>query len=311
MKRTSSGGVTLVELLVAMVIAALLGTMLLQMVLGFQSRILIEISRNDLQDRAERLIRFVASDIRDAAFLLGPVPQLAGGAPLALIHDSLAGDPLEALPCSILPEDNSGGDDSLTIVKAVSFAPPLRLAQPGILGEARLVLDRRPNHSPGSSRELLPAPEAISHLVFANHRLCYAVQIAELESRLQQPLVADIPLDSEVFGVRACSYLLEPFAGGKRLRRDDFTSRDILDDMVDGLQFEYLLDDGSLVNLPTRPQAVRGVRISLLIRDQRADQNYTNATVYNLGNRTYGPFQDHYRRSLVSRLVEVKNHGLQ
>ena len=44
-------GTTLVELLVAMAIASITGFMILQVVLGFQSRILAEISRNDLQDR--------------------------------------------------------------------------------------------------------------------------------------------------------------------------------------------------------------------------------------------------------------------
>ena len=99
--------------------------------------------------------------------------------------------------------------------------------------------------------------------------------------------------------------------GSKRLRRDDFTSREILDDAVDGLQFEYLLGDGSLVNLPASPREVRGVKVSLLVRDLRSDRSYVNATVYTLGNRSYGPFRDHYRRSLVSQLVEVRNHGLQ
>jgi hypothetical protein len=302
---------SLVELLVAMAIASILGTMILQMVIDFQARILSEVSRNDLQDRAERLIRFLAGDIRDAAFLLGPVPQVAGGSALALVHDSLSGDPLETLSFSVLCADNSDEDDRLTIVKAVSFAPPLRLAQPGMSGESSLVLNRRPNRSPGSTRELQPAPEAINHLVLANHRLCYAVQLADLSLQLHQPLLTDIPVDTEVLGVRAYTFQLDPAGGSKRLRRDDFTSRDILDDAVDGLQFEYLLTDGSLVNQLTRPQDVRGVRISLLVRDLRADQGYTNETVYLLGNRSYGPFRDHYRRSQVSQLVEVKNHGLQ
>ena len=79
---------------------------------------------------------------------------------------------------------------------------------------------------------------------------------------------------------------------------------------MDGLQFEYLLGDGSLVDQPARPQDVRGVRISLLVRDLRSDRNYSNETIYTLANRNYGPFRDHYRRSQVSQLVEVKNHGL-
>ena len=310
MKKDSCAGVTLVELLVAMTVASIIGTMILQLVIDFQSRILTEISRNDLQDRADRLIRFLASDIRDAAFLLGPVPQVAGGAALVLVHDSLSGDPLESLPFSILADDHSDDDDRLTIVKAVSFAPTLRLAQPALTGETGLVLNRRPNRSPGSTRELQPGPEAINHLVLANHRLCYAVQLADLSLQLNQPLNEGVPVGTEVLGVRAYSYQLDPFSTSNRLRRDDFTSRNILDDAVDGMQFEYLLGDGSLTHQPARPQDVRGVRISLLVRDLRPDRNYTNETIYTLGNRSYGPFRDHYRRSLVSQLVEVKNHGL-
>ncbi len=311
MKQSACDGVTLVELMVAMTIASLVGTLLLQMLISYQSRILAEVSRNDLQDRAERLIRFLARDIRDAAFLLGASPALADGSPLMLTHDSLAGDPVEDLPFSILPQDHNDQDDLLTIVKAVSFSPPIHLTQPGVVGEDSLLLSRRANISPGSSRELLPAPEAISLLVLANHRVPYSVRSADLVVELNQPLLRDVPTETELLGVRASSYLLEPFSASKRLRRDDFTSRDILDDAVDGLQFEYLLKDGSLVDQPARPEDVRGVRINLLVKDLRSDRDYLDEKTYRLGNCQYGPYQDHYRRVQLSRLVEVKNHGLQ
>jgi hypothetical protein len=301
---------TLVELLVAMAIASIAGVMIMQVVLGFQSRILVEISRNDLQDRAERLVRFIAGDIRDAAFLLGSTPRTAEGTPLRLTHDSLAGDPVEVLPFSLLAADLPDGDDRLTIVKAVSFAPPLRLAQTAQAGDTSVVLNRFPNRSPGSTRELQPAPEAINHLVFASHRSCYPLQQAGLEVHLEQPLRETVFADNEVLGLRASSYAAEPFAGSKRLRRDDYTSRDILDEAVDGLQFEYLLENGGVVDQPTDMRTVRGVRISLLVRGLRKDRDYLDTGIYTLGNRTYGPFFDQFRRQVVTRLVEVKNHGL-
>ena len=311
MNRTSCcAGMTLVELLVAMTIASIAGIMILQVVLGFQSRILAEISRNDLQDRAERLVRFIASDIRDAAFLLGSTPRTAEGTPLRLTHDSLAGDPVEVLPFSLLAADLPGNDDRLTIVKAVSFAPPLQLAQTAQAGDTSVVLNRRPNRSPGSTRELQPAPEAINHLIFASHRACYPLQQAGLVVRLEQPLRETVSAEDEVLGLRACSYAAQPFAGSKRLRRDDFTSRDILDEAVDGLQFEYLLEDGGIVDQPLDMRTVRGVRISLLVRGLRQDRDYVDTGVYTLGNRTYGPFFDQFHRQVVTRLVEVKNHGL-
>lgn len=311
MKRSATAGVTLVELMVAMAIAIVVGAMVMQMMISYQSRILVEVSRNDLQDRAERLMRFLAKDIRDAAFLLGSRPALADGTSLRLIHDSLAGDPLETLPFSILAQDHDNQDDLLTIVKAVSFSPPIHLAQPGLAGEDSLLLSRRPNRSPGSSRELLPAPEAISHLVLANHRVPYSVRSADLVVELNQQLLKDVPVETELLGIRVNSYLLDPFSGSKRLRRDDFTSRDILDDAVDGLQFEYLLKDGSLVHQAANPLDVRGVRIHLLVKDLRSDRDYVDGKIYTLGNCQYGPYQDHYRRMQLSRLVEVKNYGLQ
>jgi prepilin-type N-terminal cleavage/methylation domain-containing protein len=306
----SCHGMTLVELLVAMTIASIAGIMILQLILNFQSRILAEISRNDLQDRAERLIRFVASDIRDAAFLLGPVPQTAEGVPLILTHDSLAGDPIETLPFSLVAEDLADGDDRLTLVKAVSFIPPLRLAQTAQVGGTSVVLNRRPNRSPGSTRELQPAPEAINHLVFASQHTCYPLRQANLEVELEQPLRETVSADTEVLGLRACIYEAESFAGSKRLRRDDFTSREILDQAVDGLQFEYLLDDGAMVDQPADTKNVRGIRISLLVRSLRQDRDHIDTGIYSLANQVYGPFHDHFRRQLVTRLVEVKNHGL-
>ncbi len=310
MKTKHSAGVTLVELLVAMTIASLVGTSILQLVITFQKRILTEISRNDLQDRAERLIRFVANDIREAAFMLGSVPLVAGETPLALVHDSLSGDPLETLAYALIPEDGGLDDDTLTLVKAVSFAPPLCLEQEGVIGDSSLSLNRRPNLSPGSSRELLPAPEAISHLVLGNHRRCYALQSADQILHLEQELTVTAPVGTEVLGVRAYRYLLDPVAGSHHLRRDDFTSQNILDDAVDGLQFEYLQADGAQTDQPTDPGKIRAVRISLLVRDLRSDQAYPAAEVYTMGNRSYGPYRDHFRRVVVSQLVEVKNHGL-
>ena len=39
-----------------MTIAVLVGSMILQMMISYQSRILVEVSRNDLQDRAEHFL---------------------------------------------------------------------------------------------------------------------------------------------------------------------------------------------------------------------------------------------------------------
>ena len=309
MKAGMKSGVTLVELLVVMAVSTLVGALVLPFLLRFQDQCLAETGRNDLHDRAERLLRFIASDIREAAFLTGPRPRRADGTPVSLVHDSLPGDPVEALPFALQPENGgSSTDDALTLVKGVSFVPPLRLWLPAPAGAAELTLNRRPNQPPASSRELQPLPEAIDHFLLAGHPDCYRVLTAGQTSFFEPPLPRDVPAGTELLGVRAYRYQLQPHAGSNRLRRDDFTSREILDDAVDGLQFEYLLADGQLVDTPD-PAAIRAVRISLLVRALQPERGYLDAAAHRLADRTYGPFNDPYRRLLVSELVEVKNHG--
>jgi hypothetical protein len=269
---------------------------------------LAEVSRCDLQARAGRLLRFLSHDLSDTAFLVGATPVRSGGEPPVIVHDSLAGDPSVRLTHALLPEDGGADrDDMLTIVKAESFFPPLHLIQEAASGATLLHLDRRPNQSPGSSREILPAPEAISHIVLANQRTCYPVGIAGQTLQLLEPLSNQVPAATELLGLRAHRFYLD---GAGRLRRDDFTSEEILGEAVDGLQFEFLLADGRIVDQPVDLQAVRAVRLSLLVRDLRPEREHLDPEVYRLGNRSYGPYHDSFRRVAVSEMVEVKNLAL-
>lgn len=308
---TCSRGHSLVELLVAMGLAGLVGCIVLPAFLSLQSRSLAEVSRADLHGRAARLLRFVGDDLRTAAFQVGGAPRRGGGAPPVVTRDSAPGNPVETLDQAIRPEDGGpAGDDALTIVRAESFFPPLRFAQPAAAGALAVHLDRRPNQPPGSSREIRPAPEAISHVVAANHRTCYPVGNSGQTLQLLDGLAAPVPAGTELLGLRCRRFQLSPAGGTNRLRCDDFSSDEILDDAVDGLQFEFLLADGRVVDLPADPRVVRGIRVSLLVRDLRPDRDYRDENAYQLGNRRYGPYHDSYRRLAVSEMVEVKNHAL-
>ncbi|GEM_PF-1764206 len=304
-------GYTLVELLVAMGLAGVVAAIVLPAILLFQGRGLAEISRFELRQRAERLLRFLADDVRETAFQVGPAPMRPSGAAPLLCHDSLPGNPAATLLSAVLAEDGGAvADDVLTIVKGEPFFPPLRLLHEAATGATLLRLDRTPNQSPGSSREIRPAPEAISHVVLAGERYCYPVASVGRELHLLEGLAAAAAAGSELFGLRVRCFRREATPLGGRLRSDDFTSDEILDDAVDGLQFEYLLADGRVLDQPPDPAAVRGIRVSLLVRDLRPDPDYRDANTYQLGNRRYGPYHDRFRRLVVSQMVEVKNHAL-
>lgn len=311
MSRRGCWGHTLVELLVAMGLAAVVGTIVLPAVFSLQDRGLAEVSRSDLQTRAERLLRFLGDDLRATAFLVGALPRRVAGSPPVVVHDSAPGNPAVTLSHALLPEDGGAdGDDALTIVKAESFFPPIHLSADAGAGAMTLPLDRRPNQAPGSSREILPAPEAISHVLLANQRSCYPVGDAGQALQLLDGLATPTAAATELLGLRSHRLHLQRTGRSGRLRCDDFTSDEILDSAVDGLQFEYLLATGQLVDLPADPRAVRGIRVSLLVRDGRPDRGYRDLATYRLGNRIYGPYEDSFRRIVVSEMIEVKNHAL-
>ena len=304
-------GYSLIELLVAMGLAGMVATIVLPAILIFQGHGLAEVSRLELHQRAERLLRFLADDLRETAFQVGPAPARPSGDPPVLCHDSWPGNPAETLQFSVLAEDGgNAADDVLTVVKGEGFFPPLLLRQAAAEGATLLLLDRSPNQSPGSSREIRPAPEAISHVALAGERFCYPVASTGQELRLLDGLAVAAAAGSELFGVRVRRFSREATALGGRLRCDDFSSNEILDDAVDGLQFEYLLADGRVVDQPPDPTMVRGIRASLLVRDLRPDRDYRDTQSYLLGNRRYGPYHDRFRRLVVSQMVEVKNHAL-
>jgi hypothetical protein len=84
---------------------------------------------------------------------------------------------------------------------------------------------------------------------------------------------------------------------------------------VDGFQIEYVPATGTTAPPPLAAadiENVRAIRIWVLLRSDFPTQSYVNNTTYTLGNAY--PVQiavnDHYRRVLLSKIVEVKNVGL-
>lgn len=83
---------------------------------------------------------------------------------------------------------------------------------------------------------------------------------------------------------------------------------------VDGLKFEFVIIDsitGQLVTAASPPASLndlKAIRVWLLLRADKPDNSYTDKGSYALGTTTtLGPYNDHYRRLLINKTVEVKN----
>lgn len=83
---------------------------------------------------------------------------------------------------------------------------------------------------------------------------------------------------------------------------------------VEDFQVEFGLDsnaDGtadSFVSAPTTAQLAQAsqLRVSLLVRSSAADNGYTNAKTYTLGNKVHTPGDNYYRR-VISSVVLLRN----
>ena len=99
------------------------------------------------------------------------------------------------------------------------------------------------------------------------------------------------------------------------LHLDDFKRDQVLDFAVDGLQFRYLLADGTFSDAPLQLDQIRGIQFLILIKSLTAEKDFNNTQEYspqmgpNVVAATYGPYNDRFRRMVLTELIEVKNYA--
>lgn len=106
-------------------------------------------------------------------------------------------------------------------------------------------------------------------------------------------------------------------------------SKRALVENVDNLEFQYVLDDDSVTLAPTAIELakIRSVRVSILVRTERRDENFTSTQTYlpasndpffteaaDLTGTIWGPFTgtptENNRRRLLKVTVNCRNMGL-
>ncbi len=316
----SSRGFTLIELLISVAIMAVISTIIYPFFTTFQFQSLSEINKSDLGDRANRLLDYLAEEVRETGFLVTSVPRYGDDTVLSIKHFS---SPL-TFSNSIVVGNTAGGNDSLDLVKAVSFFPRISVTEVITGTPQKIKINRPPDYTseinnPGANQVL-----ARNNVIFENHKKIYRVTGVAADSpdidvdgdgrkdrllSLYQTLAEAVPVGTEVLGVRAVRFYVD----SQGLRNDDYVTAGVLDSNVDGLQIKYFMANGSYVDAPVTAdiEKIRGIKIYLLVKAGKPDRHYVNSTTYSLGGQSYGPFADNYRRVLVERLVEVKNYALE
>lgn len=80
---------------------------------------------------------------------------------------------------------------------------------------------------------------------------------------------------------------------------------------IDNLEFYYTLEDATQTLTPASPNDIRNVQIAILARAEHEDSKFTNTKNYTTpSGAIWGPYNDGFRRRLLSTTVKCRNMGL-
>jgi type IV pilus assembly protein PilW len=80
---------------------------------------------------------------------------------------------------------------------------------------------------------------------------------------------------------------------------------------IEELEFYYTLADGTNATAPANPSEIRSVQIAILARAGHEDPKFSNSKNYTTpSGGQWGPYDDGFRRRLLSTTVKCRNMGL-
>ncbi len=80
---------------------------------------------------------------------------------------------------------------------------------------------------------------------------------------------------------------------------------------IEEIEFYYTLADSTKTTAPADPSQIRSVQITILARTENPVRDFTDTKTYNTpSGASWGPYNDSYRRRLLTTTVKCRNMGL-
>lgn len=270
-----SKGVTLIELIIALVISAILVAGIYRVFIHQQKSHATQEQVADMQQNVRVAINRMIREIRMAGFG-GKNDNVNGDNDIINVFGNVNGfaDIINAVDNSPRA-DNVGNSDEITVVGA--YERQGRLDQDGHAGDPTITIiydDAGKKFDTGTRKYLcingrdnyVVTAEA-GNVLTINPTLRRDYGVRDAGGNLIQPV-------TPVFLVRAVQYGLRVDANGVPvLFRDQNTGggRDTVAEYIEDLQFHYILADTTEVDVPANPKDVRGVRITIQARTRMSD----------------------------------------
>jgi len=253
-------GVTLIELMIALVISSILIAALYRVFISQQKTYTVQDQVTDMQQNARQSINRMMSEIRMAGFgNVGEVLGLVGG--------------VNGFTQAITP-----GSNTITIVGG--FKQIRRdNGDPILISSASgntITLNYATDEFDRPAHQFISIGGVESSTVLQRN-----VRILTLSSNLKlnhRPDLYTIP----IFKIQAVTYTKEVSDDGKPvLYRNENTGggRQPLADNIENIQFRYTLVDGSETDLPANPANVRMVRATVTATTAISDDEYKNRKI--------------------------------
>jgi prepilin-type N-terminal cleavage/methylation domain-containing protein len=282
-----SKGVTLIELLIAMVISAILIAGIYRTFIHQQKTYATQEQVADMQQNVRVAINRMMREIRMAGFG-GKNENINGNNDIITVFGNVNGFTNIISAVDNAPRaDNVGNSDEITVVGA--FERQGRLDQNANAGDATIttIYDEAGKKFDTGVRKYLcingrdnyEVTAEAGNVLTINPTLRRAYTVRDTDGKLIQP-------DTPVFLVRAIQYGLRVDSNGVPvLYRDQNTGggRQTVAEYVEDLQFKYILACTPQpcvppeVDLPANPMDVRGVRITIQARTRLSDPELKEA----------------------------------
>ncbi len=274
--RKGERGITLIELMIALVISSILIALLYRTLSGQQKTYVIQEQVVDMQQNARAAIHRMMSEIRMAGFgnvsMVLPVTFPTGTFNNVLNPDTPTAGALTFLSAmggnSILEGEAAAGQNQITVSTLTDSN-----------GNALFDTSNKRYISVGGLESYtITSIDSGTKTITLNGSLKYYH-----------------PTETPVFPIRALTYQVASVNGIPTLLRDENLGEgpEPLADHVESLQFTYLDANG---NVTTNPLDVRVITVSLTARTERQDPDLKNA--------------DGYRRRQIASNIHLRNMGL-
>ena len=271
-------GVTLIELLIALVISAILIAALYRIFIGQQKTYVVQEQVVDMQQNVRAAINKMMREIRMAGF---------GNVKMVLPVQFTAYGQTRTFNNVLNPDTPVAG--SLTIISAISaLTDSANIISFPLSNQITLnkLKDNQGDDLFNTGNKKYISIGGIESHIITN------IDIKEAKLTLSGNLVYNHPSNTPVFPIKAISYQVVTEDGRPILKRDENIGggRQPLAENVENIQFEYLNSNGA----PTvNPVDIRMVRVIVTARTDREDLDFKSG--------------DGFRRRQIASNIQVRN----